>query len=101
MPILSVRDRIRVPYDPLTQVSAPVLEAPSMVRCAPLPEDRWGRQPVTITYHDPPPRHVATRHDATDRPPGRGNARTQTKGGTLRQTIPIRHDAMTRCAERN
>jgi hypothetical protein len=69
MPILSVRDRIRVPYDPLTQVSAPVLEAPSMVRCAPLPEDRWGRQPVTITYHDPPPRHVATRCDArlTDR----------------------------------
>jgi hypothetical protein len=60
MPVRSIRDRIRVPFDPFAVSSAPVLDAPSMVRCSPLPEDLWSRQPVTITYNDPPPRRIDT-----------------------------------------
>jgi hypothetical protein len=65
----SIRERIRVPFDPFSVQSRAALEYPVMTRCAPLPEDRFGRQPVTITYTDPPPRLVTTRRDAllTDR----------------------------------
>jgi hypothetical protein len=64
----SIRERIRVPFDPMAVQSRAALTYPIMTRCALLPEDRFGRQPVTITYNDPPPRRIDTlrSHTLTD-----------------------------------